>query len=110
MPSTLPLVLGVLIFTGLVSSGWRLLRALLSRGQAKAASDPAALRLDAIRELLWTVLLVSQFVFIEALSESREVPQALELAASLAGGLCLIGALAALVGCISAERSLISHR
>jgi len=112
MPSTLPLVLGVLIFTGLASSGWRLLRALRSRGMAPAsgAVDPTLLRIDASRELLWTILLLTQFVFIEALSESREVSQTLDIAGSVVSGLCLIASLVALASCISAERSLISSR
>jgi len=112
MPSTLPLVLGVLVFTGLVSAGWRLLRALMSRGAARESGGGEAntLRIDAARELLWTILLLVQFVFIEVLSESREVSQALAIAGSAAGGLCLIAAVFALVSCISAERSLISSR
>ncbi|HRB13677.1 MAG TPA: hypothetical protein PKU70_11765, partial [Vicinamibacteria bacterium] len=71
MPSTLPLVLGVLVFTGLLSALWRLLRALASRGKTPAANtaDAIALRVDAARELLWTILLLAQFVFIEVLSE-----------------------------------------
>jgi len=112
MPSTLPLVLGVLVFTGLLSAGWRLLRALTSRGKGPGASpgDPVALRVDAARELLWTLLLLAHFVFIEVLSESREVSQNLAIAGSAAGGLCLIAALVALASCISAERSLTSGR
>jgi hypothetical protein len=69
-----------------------------------------ALRFDAARELLWTILLLVHFVFIEALSESREVSETLAIAGSLAGGLCLISALASLASCIRAERSLISSR
>jgi hypothetical protein len=112
MPSTLPLVLGVLVLTGGISAVWRLLRALRSRGRAGASNqgDATALRIDAARELLWTILLLVQFVFIEALSESREVSQTLDVAASVASGLCLLAALAALASCISAERSLISGR
>jgi len=105
-------VLGVLVFTGLVSAAWRLLRALMSRGNTgeSRAGDATALRIDAARELLWTILLLVQFVFIEVLSESREVSQALGIAGSAAGGLCLVAALFALASCISAERSLISRR
>lgn len=112
MPSTLPLVLGVLVFTGLVSAGWRLLRALMSRGAAPLPNpgEASALRVDAMRELLWTILLLVHFVFIEALSESREVPQTLAIAGSAVGGLCVIAAAFALVSCIAAERSLISGR
>ena len=110
MPSTLPLVLGVLVLTALVSAAWRLLRALMSRGPASGsgAADSTAVRIDAARELLWTILLLAQFVFIEALSESREVSQTLAIAGSVAGGLCLVAALVSLASCISAERSLIS--
>jgi predicted component of type VI protein secretion system len=112
MPSTLPLVLGVLVFTGLVSALWRLARALMSRGKSPAAStgEATALRIDAARELLWTILLLAQFVFIEVLSESREVPQALAIAGSAAGGLCLIAAVVALASCVAMERSLTSGR
>jgi hypothetical protein len=112
MPSTIPLVLGVLIFTGAVSAVWRLLRTLMSRGKAAPsnAGDAIALRIDAARELLWTILLLVQFVFIEALSESREVSQALDIVGSVASGLCLIAALVALISCIAAERALISNR
>ncbi len=112
MPSTLPLVLGVLVLTGLVSGLWRLLRALTSRGKAPAPNtgEAIALRIDAARELLWTILLLAHFVFIEVLSESREVSQNLAIAGSVAGGLCLIAALVALASCISAERSLTSGR
>jgi hypothetical protein len=112
MPSTLPLVLGVLVLTGLTSALWRLVRALMSRGKAPAANtgDATALRIDAARELLWTILLLAQFVFIEVLSESREVSQTLAIASSAAGGLCLIAALIALASCVSIERSLTSPR
>ncbi len=105
-------MLGVLVLTGLVSAAWRLLRALMSRGLAPAssASEATALRMDAARELLWTILLLVQFVLIEVLSESREVPQALGIAGSLSGGLCLIAAVVALASCVSIERSLISAR
>ena len=98
-------MLGVLVFTGLVSSGWRLFRALPGRGTA-AAPDPATLRLDAVRQLLWTILLIGHFVFIEVLAESREVSQTLAIAGSVAGGLCLIAALVALASCIHAEKAL----
>lgn len=114
MPSTLPLVLGVLVLTGLASASWRLVRALLSRGKGPGpgpdTGDATAVRIDAARELLWTILLLGQFVFIEVLSESREVSQTLAIAASAAGGLCLIAALVALASCISAERTLTSGR
>lgn len=79
-------------------------------GRASGGGEANALRIDAARELLWTILLLVQFVFIEVLSESREVTQALAITASAAGGLCLIAAAFALVSCISAERSLISSR
>ncbi|MBX7187576.1 MAG: hypothetical protein K1Y01_20705 [Vicinamibacteria bacterium] len=112
MPSTLPLVLGVLVLTGLTSALWRLVRALMARGKGPApdARDTTALRIDATRELIWTLLLLGQFIFIETLSESREVSQSLAIAASAAGGLCLIAALVALASCISAERTLFSGR
>lgn len=110
MPSTLPLVLGVLVLTGLASALWRLVRALLSRGKGPGPDDATALRIDAARELLWTILLLGQFVFIEILSESREVSQTLAIAGSAAGGLCLIAALVALASCVSAERTLTSGR
>ena len=112
MPSTLPLVLGVLVFTGLVSAAWRLVRALMSRGTraAPAARDATSLGIDAARELLWTILLLVHFVMIEALSESREVSQSLDVAAGVIGGLCLIAALVSLASCVSIERVLVSKR
>ena len=62
--------------------------------------------MDAARELLWTILLLVQFVLIEVLSESREVSQTLGIAGSVSGGLCLIAAVVALASCVSIERSL----
>lgn len=84
----------------------------MSRGTAPASTpgEATALRVDAARELLWTILLLAQFVFIEVLSESREVSQTLATAGSAAGGLCLIAALVALASCISTERSLMVNR
>jgi hypothetical protein len=107
MPSALPLVLAALIFTGLAASVWRLSLALPSRRQGRqSGTDATHLRLDAIRQLAWTVLLLAHFVLIQLLSESREAPHPLAVAGSVAGGLCLIAAVVTLGSTIAAEKSL----
>ncbi len=108
MPSIIPLVLGALVATGFTTALWRLLRAFMSRRNPSVTSptDSTALRIQAAVELLWATLLLVQFVFLEALSESREVPAVLAMLATLSGALCLVAALASLASCIAAERRL----
>ena len=112
MPSIIPLVLGALAVTGLTTGLWRLARAVMSRRDQPGANpnDSTALRIQAAGELMWVILLLGQFVFLEALSESREAPAILAMVASLAGALCLIGALVSIVSCIAIERRLLGGR
>lgn len=112
MPSTLPIVLFALTLTGLVTAVWKLAGTLMARRVRSAGptDDPLGRRLEALGELLWSVVLLVHFVFLEVLSESREVPEALGLAANVSGALCLIGALLSLAACISLERGLLSRR
>ncbi len=112
MPSIIPLVLGALAATGLTTAVWRLVRGMMSRRNPAVASpgDSNALRIEAAVELLWATLLLVHFVFLEALSESREVPALLGMLATVSGALCLVAAFISIGSCIALERRLFAGR
>ena len=110
MPSTIPLLLGVLVLTGLTMASWRLIRGLMSRRMPPVQRAGEDLRIQAAVELLWTIVLLVHFVFLGALGESREVTSTLAMIGGISGGLCLVAALVSLVACISLERRLIAGR
>lgn len=101
MASVIPIIISALLITGGLGALWQFSRMRSGSGTGAGAED---LRIRALAQLGWAAFLLIHAVFLLALSESREVPGGLSIAASIGGAFTFLGALVSLASCISLER------
>ena len=101
MASVIPVIIVALLISGGLRALWQFSKL---RKDKESAGDAADIRLRALAQLGWSAFLLVHAVFLLAMSESREVPGGVSIAASLGGAVTFLGALASLASCISLER------
>lgn len=109
MASVIPIILAVLLLSGIVAALWQLWSARPSAARLPT-TDEGALRIRALTKLGWAMFLLFHGVFLLVLSESREVPQTLSICASAGGALTFLSGFIALLSCISLERQASAKR
>lgn len=101
MASVIPIIIVALLITGGVGALFQFSK--LRKGP-ESRGDADDHRLRALAQLVWSAFLLVHAVFLLAMSESREVPGGLSVAAAVGGAVTFLGALVSLASCISLER------